>query len=133
MKKLTVFIVLILGFVVNGTSEIDRLGNTLIEHPEFGFSLTVYDHRPETLRFMESNELQGGGPTWVGLITAALTIESPKTLHEIEFDDEADMVVIYSESKSALLTVQSRVKKLMSDRAFLNKCIEKSRDGGYLE
>lgn len=56
------------------------VGNVISDVPGLGLSLCVFDHRPETLELMEKNGLQGGGPTWMGLITAALHIESPATI-----------------------------------------------------
>ena len=39
--------------------------------------MNVFDVRPEALGFMENNDLQRGGPTWMGLIQAALELKSP--------------------------------------------------------
>jgi hypothetical protein len=108
-------------------------GNVISNVPDLGLSLCVFDHRPETLKFMEKNALQGGGPTWVGLITAALLLESPKTLSAISFDDEGDEVLITSKSSAALNVVQSYVSILMTDSEFMESCIAKARQGGYLE
>ena len=109
------------------------VGNTIEHHPELGYFLNVYDYRPETLGFMEENELQGGGPTWMGLINAALELESPGTAGEVDFDDEADVVLVTSDSEAALRVIQSYVSMLMSDRAFMERCISKGRERGYLE
>jgi hypothetical protein len=109
------------------------VGNVISDVPGLGLSLCVFDHRPETLEFMEENALQGGGPTWRGLITAALLLESPKTLSAISFDDEADEVLITARSSAALNVVQSYVSILMTDTEFMQDCIAKARQGGYLE
>ena len=110
-----------------------QVGNTIEKHPELGPFLNVFDYRPETLAFMESSGLQGGGPTWMALVTAALEIESPATLAAISFDDEADGVLITSASEPALSVVQSYVSLLMTDEAFMRLCIEHARNRGYLE
>ena len=109
------------------------VGNVISNVPGLGLSLCVFDHRPETLEFMEKNALQGGGPTWMGLITAALVLEAPDTLTSIEFDDEADEVLVKSGSKGALNVVQQYVSILMTDPEFMESCIAKARQGGYLE
>jgi len=109
------------------------VGNVINNVPGLGLSLCVFDHRPETLEFMENNALQGGGPTWMGLIKAALQLESAATLAAITFDDEADEVLITSNSAAALNVVQSYVSILMTDSEFMKSCIAKARQGGYLE
>ncbi len=109
------------------------VGNVISNVPGLGLSLCVFDHRPETLEFMEKNALQGGGPTWMGLITAALQMESPVTLDMIDFDDEADEVLVLSKSNGALNVVQSYVSILMTDPDFMNSCIARARQGGFLE
>lgn len=114
-------------------SEEILVGNVIAKVPGLGLSLCVFDHRPETLEFMEKNALQGGGPTWMGLITAALLLESPKTLSAISFDDEADEVLVTSRSGAALNVVQSYVSILMTDPDFMQSCIAKARQGGFLE
>ena len=114
-------------------SEEILVGNVISSVPGLGPSLCVFDHRPETIEFMEKNALQGGGPTWMGLITAALQLESPKTLSAISFDDEADEVLITSKSTAALNVVQTYVSVLMTDPDFMESCISRAREGGYLE
>ena len=109
------------------------VGNVLAHHPEIGHFLTVFDHRQETLEFMESHGLQGGGPTWTALITAAMLLESPATLSAISFDDEADEVVVNSQSEAHLKVVQTYVSIIMTDPDFMNSCIQKARGGSYLE
>ena len=109
------------------------VGNVLSNVPGLGPSLCVFDHRPETLELMEKNALQGGGPTWMGLIQAALQIESPATLAAISFDEEADEVLVLSRSESALNVVQTYVSIIMTDADFMRRCIAKARQGGYLE
>ncbi len=114
-------------------SEEVLVGNVIHHVPGLGHSLCVFDHRPETIEFMEKRALQGGGPTWMGLITAALELETPATLAAIEFDDEADEVLVKSRSVAALNVVQSYVSIIMTDPDFMECCIAKARQGGYLE
>jgi hypothetical protein len=110
-----------------------EIGNTIHRNPNGGFYMNVFDIRPETMRFMKANSLQGGGPTWMALITAALQLESPETLDAIEFDDEAEVVLVRSASESSLKQVQSYVSRLMTDESFKHQCISKAKAGGYLE
>jgi hypothetical protein len=110
-----------------------EIGNTIHRNPNGAFHMDVFDIRPQTMRFMKANSLQGGGPTWMALITAALQLESPATLLAIEFDDEADVVRVTSASESPLKQVQSYVSRLMTDESFTHQCISKARAGGYLE
>jgi len=111
----------------------DQIGNTIEHHPDLGYFINVFDYRPETLERMDSFELQGGGPTWLGLITAALQIETPETLNSVDFDDEADVLLITSSSEPAMQVIQSYVSLLMSDDTFMTQCVEHARTGGYLE
>jgi hypothetical protein len=69
----------------------------------------------------------------MALITAALELESPQTLDEIEFDDEAEVVLVKAAAETSLKKVQSYVSRLMNDEPFRDKCISKARAGGYLE
>ncbi len=109
------------------------IGNSIEHRESTGYFINVFDHRPETLAFMDRNELQGGGPTWAALVTAALDLESPETLQHVEFDDESDVVLSMSQSESHLKVVQSYVALLMSDEGFMQQCINKANSGGYLE
>lgn len=109
------------------------VGNIITSIPGHGHALCVFDHRPETLDFMAKNALQGGGPTWMGLITAALQIETPETLAAVDFDDEADEVLVTSNSVAALKVVQSYVSILMTDSDFMQDCIVRARQGSNLE
>ena len=118
---------------VHVLAEDNLVGNSIEHHPEIGHFMNVFDHPPQTLEFMQNNELQGGGPTWMGLITAALNIESPSTLGQISFDDEADGVLVTSDSDSHLMVVQSYVSLLMSDEAFMAQCITRAQTDGSLE
>jgi len=113
--------------------EEELVGNAITHDPQLGYFLCVFDFRPETMEFMERNALQGGGPTWMALITAALKTESPTTLASLEFDDESDEVLVQSNSEAALKVVQNYVSILMTESDFMDACIIKARSGGYLE
>ena len=109
-----------------------HIGNTIERHPG-GFYLNVFDHRPETLDLMESQGLGGGGHTWLGLLRAALELESPATLEQIDLDDEPDLLLVTAAERGPLEIVQTYVALLMSDENFLRQCLAHARDGGYLE
>ena len=110
----------------------DRIGNVIERHPG-GYFLNVFDHRDRTLALMDEHELQGGGPTWLGLVTAALELESPLTLEQVDFDDEADVLLVTCSERPPLEIVQTYASLLMSDETFLLQCMEHARSGGYLE
>ncbi len=114
-------------------SEEILVGNVMGHDSELGYFLTVYDHRPETIEFMRQNMLQGGGPTWMGLIIAAMKAESPNTLTSLEFDDSSDEVLVSSSSKATLTLVQNYVSILMTDSDFMGNCITNARRDGYME
>jgi hypothetical protein len=104
-----------------------------IHSGEQGYFMEVYDYRPATLEFMGKQRLQGGGPTWRGLLMAALKLESPRSIGVLTFDDESDVLLVVSQSKDALLLAQSLVSRLMSDPAFMARCISQARADGILE
>jgi len=130
---MTRFILIILMFIFSLTPSYADITRNEIHSDEYGHVLMVFDHRPGMLDFMYKNGLQGGGPTWMGLITAALNMESPSTLMKIEFDDESDVVWIRSESKRQLKIVQKCVKRLMTEKKFMERSIATARAGGYIE
>lgn len=131
--KNRIAILLSLVFCVVTFAEHPKYGSTVEHHEAVGYFMNVYDHRPETLAFMEENHLQGGGPTWMALVRASLEMHSPATLRKIRFDDESDVVLVTSDSKEELEKTQVYVKKLMEDTAFRKACIEHSEKKGYLE
>lgn len=108
------------------------IGNTIERHPG-GFFLNIFDHRPQTLDLMEEHGLQGGGPTWLGLLTAALEMESPVTLEQIDLDDESDLLLVTAPDRPPLEIVQTYAALLMSDPGFLLQCVSHGQDGGYME
>tara|TARA_R110002072_G_scaffold56097_9_gene145592 strand:+ start:1719 stop:2060 length:342 start_codon:yes stop_codon:yes gene_type:complete len=107
------------------------VGNT-IQETEDGFYLDVYDNREETMEFMVDHELQGGGPTWMGLIKAALELESPQTTELIDFEDEPEVVLVVSTRRGPLEVVSNYVSILMTDEDFMLRCIAQAQKGGYL-
>ncbi|MFT7579887.1 MAG: hypothetical protein ACI9MR_001554 [Myxococcota bacterium] len=110
-----------------------ELGGELYDRPN-GYGMFAYDDRPATLRFIIDQEgLQGGGPTWMGLVTAALALESPTSLRSLSFDDQSDNVLITSASKADMLVAQACFKKLVLDRRFLQRCLVKARQDPYFE
>ncbi len=109
------------------------VGDTIKHRDQIGYFMDVFDHRPETLKLMSERKLQGGGPTWKGLVTAALELESPSSIKALEFDDEADALRVMSKSKHELQAAQSVVKRLISDRDFMVQCIARARTEGILE
>lgn len=111
----------------------ELIGNSVSYDPDMGYFLYIFDHRPETILFMENNHLQGGGPTWAALIQAALELESPDTFNAIDCDDESDCVIIRSPSKPCLEVVQTLVSILMCDSDYMMRCIEHATRGGYIE
>lgn len=112
----------------------DILAGNSVEHlDDVGYFINVWDHRKETLAFMESSGLQGGGPTWMAIIRASLEKNSPKTLQYIEFDDEGDVLLVRSKLKSNIDIVHSLVEKAMDDKRFRQECIDHAKKKGYLE
>lgn len=108
------------------------VSNTIHE-TEDGFYMDVYDHREETLAMMADNELAGSGSTWMGLIKAALELESPDTSELIDFEAEPEVVLIVCTRRAPLEVISHYVSILMTDDVFMTRCIAKAQSGGYLE
>jgi len=108
------------------------VSNTIHE-TEDGFYMDVYDHREETLAMMADNELAGSGSTWMGLIKAALELESPDTSELIDFEAEPEVVLIVCTRRAPLEVISHYVSILMTDDVFMTRCIAKAQAGGYLE
>ncbi|MEM1411434.1 MAG: hypothetical protein AAGH19_03670 [Pseudomonadota bacterium] len=101
--------------------------------PGAGYFLNIYDHRDEVIEFFESEDLQGGGPTWLGLITAAFELDGNNSLELMEMDDEGDGLLISCETEQPLTTVVSYVNRMLAEPGFMRACIEKGLDADYLE
>ncbi|MFT4800117.1 MAG: hypothetical protein ACJAYE_003310 [Candidatus Azotimanducaceae bacterium] len=108
------------------------VSNTIHE-TEDGFYLDVYDHREETMALMADNEIAGSGTTWMGLIKAALELESPETSDLIDFEAEPEVVLIVCTRRAPLEVISHYVSILMTDEVFMSRCIRKGQDGGYME
>ena len=93
-------------------------------------SLSFYNYDPKVLELFEAKKLQGGGYTWESLVKAALGGVKP---HGVEFDPEGDAFYAYASSASSLASVKEAIGRLVSDPEFMEECIVRARQGGYLE
>ena len=117
----------------NAMSQGSLVGNEIVEIPQYGFALDVFDSRPATLEFMDERGLQAGGATWKALIQAALEVDSLNTAAPIDLQDESDVVRVISTDRGSLEQVQALVTRLLNETEFRDRCLRRARSGGYLE
>jgi hypothetical protein len=106
-----------------------------INQVEGRFIYQYYDgNEPDShAQQLQAQGLQGGGPTWEGIIYGLLSVESPGVLSEIDFDAEGDGVAIWSNRRQPLDTIAALVGRSKTDRALLARAIEKARRDGRIE
>jgi len=112
---------------------LDQEEGLSIGQNEGEFTLQYFNYKKKILSYFESKELQGGGPTWAALVRAGLEIEDSSHLDNIEFDEEGDMLFLYSSEKQSVYTAKKMIERLNRDIAFREKCINHAHSGGYLE
>jgi len=103
---------------------------------EDGRAVYVYydTHEHDTIMHdLMDRGLQGGGPTWEGLITAAVQIFHPSIEPYLDFDAEGDGLMIWSSERGPLDRVASLVGRIKADPHFLDACIKYGEEQGYLE
>ena len=100
-----------------------------------GFVYQYYDvhERDRHTEALQARRLQGGGPTWEGIIYGLLRLRSPSTLGEIEFDAEGDGIAVRSRRRAALETIGRLVAEAKRDPAFLSEAIEVAKRDGRIE
>ena len=103
---------------------------TLVEvsprSPGQRYRLDYYDGSEPDSSFKElsARGLQGGGPTWAGIVTGLLRLRSPGVLARIALDDEAEGLTVWSDDRAALETIGRLIGAAKKDPALLNEAIE---------
>lgn len=128
------FIILLMAFgLPRVLKAMDQEEGLSIGQYEGEFTLQYFNYKEKILTYFESKELQGGGPTWAALVRAALEMEASPHLHDIQFDEEGDMLFLFSLHEQPLLAVKVIIERLNSDLTFREKCIKHAASAGYLE
>jgi hypothetical protein len=108
-------------------------GSAISEISDGQYAYHYYNHKPEVIEFFESKGLQGGGYTWEALAKAGLKITKAKLADSIEFDSEGDALFASSESKKALVELETVIKQIASDTVFRDKCFALAEQDADLE
>ena len=109
-----------------------REGLTIQKYDD-DFTLQYYNYKKNLLFYFEEKGLQGGGPTWAALVKAGLELDKSPHLESVHFDEEGDMLYLYSPDKKAVYAVKKIIELLNKNVAFREKCIAQASAEGYLE
>ena len=77
--------------------------------------------------FLRKRGLQGGGPTWAGIAYGLLKLRRPELISEIDLDDEAEGLRIWSRNRAALETIASLVAEAKASEDLLLQAIDVAR------
>ena len=77
--------------------------------------------------------LQGGGPSFAGVIYGHLRDRSPAVLERLDFDDEADGVRVCSRDPAALAAVRAFIAQVEANPSLLQPAVDRARRDGRME
>ena len=96
----------------------------IFQDGERGFCLTVMDADDQTHALFENMELQGGGYTWEGIVTALVEINMPQALPSVRIGAEADNMYAYCQDRSILERLAKLIRNACADHKLLSAAIE---------
>lgn len=97
------------------------------------YIVNYYNYNASVTDYFDKAGLQGGGYTWVALVTAAIKTEAPELLAQIEFSPEGGTFIAYSASETVANKIKTVLEKLSADLGYRGKQVKKATDGGYIE
>lgn len=99
------------------------------------FAYDYYDvSEPDShMEFLQARGLQGGGPTWAGIVFGLLKLRRPELISEIDLDDEAEGLRVWSDSRAALESIASLVTEAKANEQLLLQAIETAQREGQIE
>jgi hypothetical protein len=99
------------------------------------FAYDYYDvSEPDShAEFLQAKGFQGGGATWAGIVFGLLKLRQPELLAEIQLDDEAEGLRVWSASRTALETIASLVTEAKANETLLLQAIEAAQQQGQIE
>jgi hypothetical protein len=74
----------------------------IFQDDEVGYCLTVTDTDDRTYALFEEMELQGGGYTWEGIVTALAEMRMPEAVLKLRIGAEADNMYVYCPDRAVL-------------------------------
>jgi hypothetical protein len=99
------------------------------------YRLDYYDvYQPDShYEMLDTKGYQGGGPSWMGIIDAAIQMSDPTLMAAIRFDDEAEGLAIWSQDRETLVRIGRLIAALKQDERFLLKAVEVAERNGNME
>jgi hypothetical protein len=92
------------------------------------FCMTVIDADERTYELFEELELQGGGYTWEGIVTALIEMRMPEALPTLRIGAEADNMYAYSRDRDVLERIAELIRTACADHTLLKAAIDHAGD-----
>lgn len=83
--------------------------------------------------WLQAKGFQGGGPSWAGIVHGLVKLKRPELFDALEFDEEADGLVIWSTNRDALFAVARLVTDVKTDETLMKKAIEVANADDVME
>jgi hypothetical protein len=99
------------------------------------FAYDYYDvSEPDShVAFLQARGLQGGGPTWAGIVYGLLKLRRPELIAAIELDDEAEGLRVWSKTRSTLESIASLITEAKANEELLLQAIDIAQKEGRIE
>src|SRR5262245_28212 len=88
------------------------------------FCLTVMDADDRTYALFEKLELQGGGYTWEGIVTALAEMKMPEALPALQLGAEADNMHVYCPDRKVLERLAQLIRDACANHKLLKAAIK---------
>jgi len=75
----------------------------------------------------------GNGPSWVEHVSAILDEKDPKVLDHLEFDEEGDTFLVYTDSEEIVHRFMKAVRPVFADKKSLKKYLSKADPDNFSE
>lgn len=96
----------------------------IFQDEDFGFCLTVTDTDDRTYALFEELELQGGGYTWEGIVTALAEMRMPEVLPLLRIGAEADNMYADCPDRGVLERLAQLIRDACADHELLKAAIK---------
>jgi hypothetical protein len=103
-------------------------GVAVMASPDGRHCLTVTDVGDQAASFFADRELQGGGHTWQGVLTALVEMNMPDALPELDIGAEADNLYVHAEDEGLLHRLAELWRATLSDPMRLARVAEHAGD-----
>jgi hypothetical protein len=96
----------------------------IFQDDDVGFCLTVTDTDDRTYALFEELELQGGGYTWEGIVTALAELRMPEALPTLQIGAEADNMYAYCPDRGVLERLAQVIREACADHELLKAAMK---------